>query len=86
MLPDAATGFRREAVSPKVGFAAYFCRVVIHGWEVGLFEIRMFIVNLVFSHSSAEPPEHVPYSNAKSADARLSASFSRLDRDSGANG
>jgi hypothetical protein len=80
---NAAIDSRPEAVSTEVRVATCSCGIVIYGREVRLFEVGMFIENLVFGHSRAKPPEHIPDGNTQSADAGLSPSFSGLDRDSG---
>src|SRR4051812_2487148 len=59
--PNGAKGSRRKAASLEICFAAGLCGVVIHGREIGLFEIGMFIQNLFFGHSRVEPAEYVPH-------------------------
>ena len=34
--------------------------VLVDGWEVGLFEVGVFVKDFLFSHDSAEPAEDVP--------------------------
>jgi hypothetical protein len=42
----------------------------------------MFVENFFFRHAGSEPAQDVPEGDAKSANARLSASLARLNRDS----
>jgi hypothetical protein len=77
---DEVRGFHQEAGSPDVCFASSLGSELIHGRKVLFFEIGVFFEDLGLTHSGAKPSQDVPNANAQPANTRLSATFTRLDR------
>lgn len=79
---DVERGFGPGAGSPGQRSAASLRGELIHGGEVVLLEVGMRIENLCLGHSSTQPSEDVPHRDSQSANAWLTATLARLNRNS----
>lgn len=74
-------GSRREAGSNEIRPAPGIGGELVDSREIGLLKVGMLVENLLFSHPGTQPAEDIPDRDSESADARLSATLTRLDSD-----
>ena len=73
-------GFRPEAGSPSIRFAAGFGGDLVYSREVVLLEVGMLIENLLLGHSGAQPSEDIPHCDAQTSNARLATALAGFNR------
>jgi len=74
-------GSRREAGSNEISPAPGIGSELVDGREIGFLQVGMLFENLLFSHPGAQPAKDIPDGDAESADAWLSATFTRFEGD-----
>ena len=63
--------------------AAQLGGIFVNRTKIIRFQFRVVVQNLLFCHPASKPIQHIPYSDAQTADARLAGAFARFDRDAG---
>ncbi len=71
-------GSRREAGSNEISPATSIGSELVDSREIGFPKVGMLLENLFFGHPGAQPTKNIPDRNAESADAWLSATFTRF--------
>ena len=73
----------RRTVASQSHTPAQLGGIFVNRTKIIRFQFRVVVQNLLFCHPASKPIQHIPYSDAQTADARLAGAFARFDRDAG---